>query len=151
MAGTEDIDFTNQARSEIDLCTEPECIFNFTISASEPAQILMSNLSIKYSKIFVEEDLFLSILDCYERAKAINFGQNIKCTEIPVPPSYIFYREINESGITWLIKSRKWCGIFQNSDYGCGNDDQLRFVNSFTQPTNILVEYDAKDKQVVVS
>ncbi|HLD18784.1 MAG TPA: hypothetical protein VJB90_02135 [Candidatus Nanoarchaeia archaeon] len=151
LAGTENIDFTNQARSEIDLCAEPECIFNFTISAMQPEQILLSNLSIRYSKIFVEEDLLLAVLECYEKAKADNFGHDLRCTEIPVPPSYIFYREINESSLTWLIKSRKWCGIFQNFDYGCGNDDQLRFAHTFNEPTNILVEYDSKSRQVMVS
>lgn len=149
--GSEQIDFTASAQSVIDTCQVPDCLFNFTLSSSEPAKLLLSNLSVKYSKVFLEEDLLQSVLECYDRASLQGFAKNIRCKEIPVPRDHIFYKEVNESSITQLLINKKWCNQFSNSDYGCGEQDHLRFAHSFAVPTNILVEYDAKTRQVVVS
>ncbi|MEK6967854.1 MAG: hypothetical protein AABX51_04440 [Nanoarchaeota archaeon] len=145
------IDFTDKAREIITDCTDPDCTIEFRVKAGEKAQILLSNLSIEYSRVFIDEDVLDAVVYCYEKAKDENFVRNLRCNEFSIPPSYIFYKEFNESSLTDLIIKRKWCTIFENSDYNCGIQDHLRFLHSFNIPTNILVEYDAASKQVVVS
>ncbi len=149
--GNERIEFTSTAQDVMASCVNPDCFFNFTVSAQEKAKLLLTNLSITYSKLFLNEDILDMVLECDARAKADRYTKKIRCAEFSIPQRYIFYRDVNESSITQVIKARKWCSIFGNADSGCGTADQLRLAQPFTVPTNVLIEFDPSFNQVVVS
>ena len=94
-------------------------------------------------------ELVQHILDCWVRANSGQSKENIYCEEISVPESYVFDYDITESLITKHIIERQLCHLFENSDYGCGTKDNLDFT-TINHHTNVLIEYNALDKQIVV-
>jgi hypothetical protein len=145
------INFLNELNSLKSGCTSDYCTFKLTISSEKPTELISEALSIKYRKFFIREELTQAIAECWTKAR---FGQeksDFFCQELPIPLEYKFIRPITEADIANVLKARQWCHIIGDSDYGCGDSDSIKFTQNINTHTNILIEYKAGEKAVVVS
>ena len=126
-----------------------ECELKIDFEA-ENVKLKIKNLSLIYKAYNLLPELVNKILDCWERSERGRLNYDLMCEEIPIPKDYPFKRMINEKSITDIIINRKWCNIIQNSDFGCGTKDQI-LVSKITTKTNILIEYNSKEKKVILS
>jgi hypothetical protein len=150
-AETKTVDFTNEILALEKNCNEDYCIFSFKLSSAEPTELIAENLKLTYQKFFIKENLASTIADCWTKAR---FGQeksDFFCQELPIPLEYKFIRPITEADIANVLKARQWCHIIGDSDYGCGDSDSIKFTQNINTHTNILIEYKAGEKAVVVS
>ncbi|MEM2121358.1 MAG: hypothetical protein QXU20_01725 [Candidatus Woesearchaeota archaeon] len=126
-----------------------ECEIKIEIEA-ENVKLKIKNLTIIYKAYNLLPEIVNKIIDCWERSERGRLNYDLLCEEIPIPKDYEFRKSINEKALTDIIISRKWCNIIQNSDFGCGNKDQIS-VSKISGKTNILIEYNSKEKKVVVT
>ena len=92
-----------------------------------------------------------SIVDCWKKSDFGRAEVDMFCDEIALPKDYVFFKPLSEADITKIIIDRQWCHIIGNSDFGCGERDSIEFTKDINTITNILVEYNAKKKQVIIS
>jgi hypothetical protein len=150
-AETKNVDFTKELLELEKNCNEDYCIFSFEISSSEPTELIAENLKLSYKKFFIKEEITQAIAECWRKARFGQAKSDFFCQELPVASEYEFIRPITEADIANILKSRQWCHIIGDSDYGCGDSDSIKFTKDINTRTNILIEYKAGEKAVVVS
>ncbi|MGB9748618.1 MAG: hypothetical protein ACPLWC_02095 [Candidatus Woesearchaeota archaeon] len=146
----EEIDIRDALIEELNKtkCDE-ECDLKIEIEA-ENVKLKIKNLTIDYKSYNMLPEIANEIIDCWERSERGKLNYGLMCKEIPIPKDYAFNKIIDEKSITNIIINRKWCNIIQNSDFGCGSKDQIS-ISKISGKTNILIEYNSKEKKVIVS
>ncbi|MBN2421998.1 hypothetical protein JXB41_02125 [Candidatus Woesearchaeota archaeon] len=135
---------------------ERECKIQINIH-SENQGIIELGVNIEYSYYSLEEDLLENILDCWRDSSYGKEENNFICNEFIVNQNYIFNYPLTEELITGLIKQRNFCHIIENSRdasgnlFDCGEQDNLLISQDIYNTDNILIEYDAENKQIIVS
>ncbi|MCX6710340.1 MAG: hypothetical protein NTV63_05325 [Candidatus Woesearchaeota archaeon] len=148
---SEKFSFTNEMEAIKKGCKKDLCRFNFTVETSNPTEIFLSNLSIKYKKYYLREELLNAIAECWKKAEFGQLESDIICLEFPIPEDYIFYRATTEKDIAELLVKRKWCHIIADSEYECGEEDNLDFKKDINSITNVLIEYKSSGRKIIVS
>ncbi len=144
-------DFTDVLNKLKRNCDTDMCDFNFTVSVTKPAEILFDNLSIIYRKYYIREALLDAIVECWKKADFGRSETDILCQEFTIPYDYEFFKPITEEDMAKLIIKRQWCHIIGSSDYDCGEEDNIEFTKAIDIVTNVMIEYKADKKKVVLS
>ncbi|PIU30202.1 hypothetical protein COT07_01960 [Candidatus Woesearchaeota archaeon CG07_land_8_20_14_0_80_44_23] len=150
-AESRQVDFTDAARELEKQCSTDYCTYQFRISASSPTQLVAEGLSLNYKKYPIKEDIANAIAECWAKARFGQAKSDFFCQELSIPEEYQFIRAITEADIANVLKARQWCHIIADSDYGCGDSDSIKFAKDINTRTNVLIEYKAKEKAVLVT
>lgn len=121
-------------------------------SVGSPGTVVLKNLSIEYHSCLIEKALLSNAVACWKQTSYGKSPVNITCYELVLTKECTSSETVTEETLTSLFHSNGLCDVFGNSDFGCGSEDNFRLsVNDFSRPENLLVEYDSKKRQVVIS
>jgi len=102
-------------------------------------------------KEVVAKQIAAYIISCYQNSEILEYVNDTTCYHVflknPVNG------EINESFLTEMIKQEELCNIIANSDYGCGNEDDIRWgvIGDITTSTKFLrIIYNSTDDTIMV-
>ncbi|MBN1157271.1 hypothetical protein JXA85_06630 [Candidatus Woesearchaeota archaeon] len=142
--------FTEQLTEYLRSCATEICIVPVIIDASDYIGALkVQRIDIEYEKYLVAETLLQHILSCWEKSERGSSTKGIMCEEFVLPSSVSIIEPITEQRIETLLKERNLCGLLGTGN-GCGSDS-IDFERPLQSQKNILIEYDGKQKKVVVS
>jgi hypothetical protein len=146
-------DLTVQIQEALENCPPDQkyCNVVIEITGTNEGYIELSNLMVDYEYYDLEEEILEKVLACWRKSKEGHLDENLLCDEITIGEIYEYTYPITEESITRMLLSKNICHIFENSDMGCGDEDMLRFEQNLFGSQNILIEYNKKDKQVIVS
>ncbi|MGB9748619.1 MAG: hypothetical protein ACP5H9_04590 [Candidatus Woesearchaeota archaeon] len=135
-------------KSDFEECNATNLILELNSSSGT---LLVKNPRIAYEECFLEQELLAHILACWDKTKKGSYAKNIICFQIVVP-KFCEDEKTSESSITRVIKEQGLCYIIGNNDYGCGEEDNIEYnLKLITSRTNIMIEYDAEKKKIIVS
>jgi hypothetical protein len=80
-----------------------------------------------------------NILACWESGDYGNLNKDLLCSAIRVKACPV---ALNEKNITELLITKNLCNVIENSEYGCGTEDNLEIENINSE--SIIVEYTNK-------
>ncbi len=139
----------NNSLNRPDLFCLGNCKIRINVSA-ENAELLIGNINVRYKYYDLKADLLDKIIDCWNRGDRGKKKESFICEQFSIPKDYKFREPIDEKAISDMLKERKWCHIIQNSDFGCGTENNIQFNSPIKFRTNIMVRYDGKKRSVIV-
>ena len=99
-----------------------------------------------------EKELVANTVACWIKAQSGKMNKGFLCKEIILSKN-CNATNITELNATQILVSESACSIIGNNDTVllCGDADNINWkINSTNHDTNILIEYDADKKQVIV-
>ncbi|MEM3370523.1 MAG: VWA domain-containing protein [Candidatus Woesearchaeota archaeon] len=150
-AESKTVSLTDEIKELEKSCSSDYCTFTFKISTAGPTQLIADDLKLSYTKYPVKEEIVSAIADCWRKSRYGQEKTSFFCSELGVPREYNFIRAVTERDIAKILMDRQWCHIIGDSEYGCGDSDNINFTKDINTNTNILVEYDSTKRQVVVT
>jgi hypothetical protein len=132
------------------MCNVP---IRITVDSATKSFLKVSNLNIKYAQCIIEEQIVAHMAACYERSDFGKAQKSFLCYELTMPAK-CEGKTITEQQITSFIQANNLCSVLQNGALGCGSPGKKAFdwkISQLSSNSNILIEYDALTKKVVVS
>ena len=118
---------------------------------SSSGTLTLKNPKMVYDDCMLEKQIISNILACWQKTKQGRYSKDIICLQLIVP-KFCDDEKTSESSITRIIKEQGLCHIIGNNDYGCGEEDNLEYnLNLITSRTNIMIEYNADKRKIIVS
>ncbi|MEM2121357.1 MAG: hypothetical protein QXU20_01720 [Candidatus Woesearchaeota archaeon] len=118
---------------------------------SSSGLLVIKNPKLIYEDCMLEKQLVANIINCWQETKQGTYSKDIICLQLVVP-KFCDDEKTSESSITRMLKEQELCHIIGNKDYGCGEEDNIDYeLNVITSRTNIMLEYKADDKKIIVS
>jgi hypothetical protein len=134
-------------------CAEKCAAFpcNITIKISgENGEAMLSEIEVSYKKCLLKEEIAAAILACWEKANYGAYSRNLQCTGLAVRRCQ--NSGINESSITNYLKEQKLCNVISNSDFGCGERDEIEWqAVSIKSEGSVLIEFVNSSRKIRVS
>ncbi len=138
-------------RREFSKCNKT--LNNFVLNISGSSEYAkLSNLRITYSKCYPNEEILSHILACWERVNYGNYAKNKICEQFILSKDC---QEVStsEEDITKLLVKNDVCNILGNNDtLNCGEENNLDYrPKKIEHNQNYIIEFDSKNKRIVVS
>jgi hypothetical protein len=136
-------------KSCLSKCVSFPCAVGIEIESAEGSLSAFS-LSIEQKECVLNDEIASNIAACWEKA---NFGMS---KEKMICKALIIRKctssAVNESTVTETLKEKGVCAIIGNSDYNCGESDNILWQGStFGQENTVMIEYSPESKAIIVS
>jgi len=142
-------DVLKSAQACFSKCRAFPCPIQINITG-ENGNLVISDISFGYKKCLIKEEIISNILACWEKANYGKYSKDIKCKALIVRNCES--SGISEQSITDYLKQQGLCRIIGNSDFGCGESDDINWsVINLKSEDSVLIEFVNSTKQIRVS
>ncbi|MFH1398723.1 MAG: hypothetical protein ABIG95_01270 [Candidatus Woesearchaeota archaeon] len=127
------------------------------VESIDNSEVVVHDLYVVYDAFFAVEEIVGSMISCWQIAEQGRGSQDILCYEVVVPKDFkntAADTKISEADITAFLIKEGLCDALANNDVDnrCGDQDSITWnLLELKDTSNILVEYDADSKKIVVS
>ncbi len=140
--------FSEKFKDCFKMCRSFPCDVPIRISG-ENGYIIVSNLEVSLLKCFINEELASNIVACWEKANFGDYSKNIICKSLTLKKCNFKSEDVSEAEVTRILKEKGLCSVIGNSDFDCGDSDNIEFNITRIRPNDIILIEFLKDKKLI--
>jgi hypothetical protein len=147
------LNLTQGTQNALSVCAAFSCPIQIEVKSISNPPIWIKNLTVVYKRYDIAQALLNRITLCWDRALRGSLNKSFACEEFVIPQNYAFKAPITEQSLTDMLVQQRWCHVLANNETNpsCGTEDNLAVQGQIDMIKNLLIEYDAAQKKIMVS